>query len=113
MKFTDDFTQAGPASMASLDAASAEGLEMIGRLSTAMMEFMGRSSAEAVEFITARFQQDAEMQQRLLACHSLDELSRVQTEFVSHAIEQYTQETGKMVKLGSEAMAELLHYTRG
>ncbi|KCV80840.1 hypothetical protein ATO10_15010 [Actibacterium atlanticum] len=88
--------------------SSMEGLDMAGRLSNAIMDFIGKSGAEFVEFVNARLQEDAKVQQALLSCQNVEDLSRVQADFVRTALEQYTEETGRMIRLSSAASQEIL-----
>lgn len=71
---------------------------------TAMTRAWGEIGAEAASFMARRLEQDAEMQRRFLQCKDLDQLRHVQAEFVQRALDQYTEETGRMVAIGDRLM---------
>ena len=71
-------------------------------LGTAWIETMGEMSSEVLQFIAARIKEDVKTQQAILHCKNADEMRTIQSEFVQTAIDQYTAETGKLVKIGNE-----------
>jgi len=61
---------------------------------------------EAMRFVWDRLQQDMKTQQAILACTSLEELRKIQTEFFTAAREQYASEAGKVLDLLGKTTAE-------
>lgn len=56
---------------------------------------------ESVRFMTERLQKDMETQKAMLGCTSPTELMELQTKFLQDALEDYTQEATRMLKLMS------------
>jgi hypothetical protein len=54
-------------------------------------------------FVTDRLQRDMETQRAMLDCRSPSELLKVQTEFYQTAIQQYSEETMRLMQMMSEA----------
>lgn len=61
--------------------------------------------AETVRFVWERLQHDIKTQQALLACTSLEQMRKIQTEFFTAAREQYADQTIKMLGLMGTAAA--------
>ena len=80
-------------------------LKTFAMLGTNWMYSVTGFTTEVAQFLSDRLQQDLQLQHRLLHCKDMDELRRIQSEFVSAALEQYAAETGKLVHLGQEAMS--------
>jgi len=93
--------------------ASGEGLELLGKYGTAMMDVMGKSGAEFAEFITNRLQEDVRTQQQLMSCRDVTKLAEIQSGYLKTAFAQYSDETGKMIKRGAELMDEVLKRAKG
>ena len=74
-------------------------------LGTAWVETMGEMGSEVLQFIAARIKEDVKTQQAILHCKNATEMRDIQSEFVQTAIDQYTAETGKLVKMGNEMFA--------
>jgi hypothetical protein len=72
---------------------------------TAAVQAWMDMGAEAVRFVWDRLQQDIKTQQAMLACTSLEEMRKIQTEFFTHAQEQYAAEASKMLDLVGKAAA--------
>jgi hypothetical protein len=69
---------------------------------------------EAVRFAWGRLQQDLKAQQAVLACRSLDELRKVQADFLRSAREDYADEARRMFALlGKATTAGLAVPARG
>ncbi|NJM81232.1 MAG: phasin family protein [Tabrizicola sp.] len=71
---------------------------MIAVGSVAMQAWMELGN-EAIRFVWDRLQQDIKTQQAVLACTSLEEVQRVQSEFFRSAQDQYTAEARKMLEI--------------
>jgi hypothetical protein len=61
--------------------------------------------AETVRFVWERLQHDIKTQQAMLACTSLEEMRKIQTEFFTAAREQYAVEAIKLLYLIGTAAA--------
>lgn len=69
--------------------------------------------AETVRFLQERLQHDIKTQQAMLACTSLEEMRKIQTEFFTAAREQYAAEAVKMLDLiGTVAASGLTAATK-
>ncbi len=72
------------------------------------MRWMGASWHEAVAdmnselatFVADRIKEDVKTQHELLHCKSAQELQKAQVAFLEKAYQQYTSETGKLIKMG-------------
>ncbi|MGB8622661.1 MAG: phasin family protein [Paracoccaceae bacterium] len=104
MAQTDKSKEAEKGPITSLNAAQADGLGMMGLFGTAMMETMTRYSAEVAEFMSKRLQEDVKTQHEILHCRDMDRLAEIQSRFFKTAMEQYTAETGKLMKISNEAL---------
>lgn len=69
---------------------------------TAWLDMM----SEGARFVTDRLQQDMETQRALLACKCPEDLMRVQSEFVTTAMQQYADEATRLVRMMSEAVED-------
>ena len=68
--------------------------------------------AESSQFLTKRLQQDLDTQRAMMACKSPAELLKLQTEFLSTAMDHYTEYTTRLYKAMSTAMSGPLPKTR-
>ena len=96
----------GTAAKGSADAAAKavgdiqqNALESLNWFGSAWLETWSAMGSEVSEFIAERIQEDIKTQHAMLKCKNPAELSAIQTAFVQKAIEQYTEETGKLVSL--------------
>ncbi len=62
-------------------------------------------------FVTDRLQKDIETQRAMLDCRSPSELMKVQTEFYQTAIQQYSEETMRLMQMMSEAAGKTMSST--
>lgn len=80
---------------------------------TAAIQTWAEIGTEAVRFVWERLHQDLKTQQAMLACTSLNEMRKIQTEFFTAAREQYAVEAVKMLDLiGSVAASGLTAATK-
>ena len=70
---------------------------------TAAVQTWMDMGSEALRFVWDRWQQDIKTQQAMLACTSLEEMRKIQTEFFTAAQEQYAAEAAKMLDLMNKA----------
>ena len=83
-------------------------LQGAGSAGTAIVEGMGEARREISDFISERIRQDIEAQAELLGCRSLEEMRAVQMRFFRGAVDQYSAEAARMMKLGTEIMSRAL-----
>ena len=74
-----------------------------------MLETLSELGSEVTAFIANRVKDDLQTQHDLLACKTSADFLHVQAQFVQRAINQYTDETGKMVALNASLLNRLLH----
>ncbi|MGV6848154.1 MAG: phasin family protein [Marinibacterium sp.] len=103
---TKDATEdAAEAVRAAVDQLQSLGLSAMPWMGTEWMEKMGDLSAEVLQFLAERVKRDVEFQHRLLHCADMKEVHEIQAEFVQTAIDNYTEETGKLVEMTTKAWA--------
>ena len=69
----------------------------------AWLESLSGVSAEIAAFVAARIKEDVDTQHQILQCEDLDEVRRIQEDFLKTAVSQYQAETGKLAQMGMEA----------
>ncbi len=72
----------------------------------AVLEGVTRAQCEIADFVSERIRKDMEAQQELLRCKSLDDIRSVQTRFFKTAMDQYSAEATRLLRLGGETMAK-------
>ncbi len=86
-------------------ALQQDAVETAEHAGAALLEGVSRMQQEIAEFVSSRIREDLETQQQFLRCRSFEELREVQLRFVKTAMDQYSAETARLMKLGSEIMA--------
>jgi hypothetical protein len=81
-----------------------QALETFESAQQAMMEGVTRFQKELVDFVSERIRHDMETQQALLRCRSFDEVRDVQATFLQTAMDQYSEEANRLMRLGSEVV---------
>jgi hypothetical protein len=81
------------------------GVEVAGQT---VVEGVTRFQREIIDFVSERIRQDMETQQAMLRCRTFDEVRDVQTRFFQTAMDQYSTETNRLMKLGTEMMQRSL-----
>ena len=71
-------------------------------IGTAWVEAMSDMGSEVISFVADRISEDVKTQHELLHCKDAAELQHIQAKFIQKAIDQYTAETGKLVKMSEE-----------
>ena len=69
----------------------------------AWLESLSGISAEIAAFVATRIKEDVDTQHEILQCEDLDEVRRIQEDFLKTAVSQYQAETGKLAQMGMEA----------
>lgn len=93
--------------VAALAALQAAGPGALGKVYVAMLEGAGDFSSEVIQFVAQRIAEDVKTQHEIMECTNPADLVQIQQRFLQKAFDQYTAETGKLVKLSSD----LLHTT--
>lgn len=81
------------------------GLDSMTWMGSDWMERMSDLGSEVLSFVADRVKQDVELQHSLLHCRDAAELHRLQSEFWQKAVDQYAEETGKLIEMGAGMMA--------
>ena len=73
---------------------------MVG-MTQAWVDTMGAMNTEVMSFVAARLHEDIQTQQAMMQAKDLKEMQHIQADFFQKAVEQYQEETGKLVEMGS------------
>jgi hypothetical protein len=111
-KTTDGATDKAAEQVASATDAAIDGvtisqqqaMETMESAGQAMMQGVTKMQKEIVDFVSERIRHDMETQQALLRCKTFDEVRDVQTRFFQTAMDQYSAEAGRMMRIAAEAM---------
>lgn len=71
-------------------------------LGTAWLEAMSDLSAEITGFVAERIKEDVKTQHEILHCKNVGDLQHIQAQFIQKAIDQYQEETGKLVEMSTQ-----------
>ncbi|MCK0097363.1 phasin family protein [Yoonia sp. F2084L] len=82
-------------------------------MGTAWFEAMADMNSEVVNFVSERIKEDVKTQHELLHCKSAEELQKAQLAFLEKAYQQYTDETGKLVKMSLDMLPTAKAGTKG
>lgn len=102
--------KAAPATAAQAMAQDAATLQEFGfkamtGMGIAWVEALSDMGSEVLSFVADRIKEDVKTQHRILHCKDAGELQQIQTEFIQTAVEQYSAETGKLVKMSQDMLA--------
>lgn len=78
------------------------GLGSLAWMGTAWADAFAQMGTEVIGFMAERIQEDVKTQTEIMQCKSLTELQQAQAAFLERAYVQYTVETGKLIKLGTD-----------
>lgn len=78
-----------------------------GWMSKAWMEHLTDVGSELTAFVTDRIREDVKTQMKMLHCKSLPELQKIQSEFLRNAVDQYAQESTRLVEMNADMAAKL------
>lgn len=90
-----------------LTDAQTAGLGSLSWLGAKWLENLGDVGAEWLSFVAARVREDVKTQHELLHAKTIGEVQHIQAQFLRTAMDDYRQETGKIVELCSNAMTEI------
>ena len=93
--------------MRSLANIQATGFGSLSWLGTAWLETMSDIGSEWLTFVAARVREDVKTQHQLLHAKSLGDIQHIQAQFLQKAMNDYHDETGRMVEFCSKAMSEI------
>ena len=80
------------------------GLGVWAMANPAWYEKMAEMNVEIARFLTDRLKQDVDFQALLFQCRNPAELRDLQCQFMKDAFEQYSAETGKLLKMNGAAL---------
>ena len=83
------------------------GLGSLSWLGTKWVETMGDVGAEWLSFVAARVKEDVKTQHQMLHAKSLGEVQHIQAQFLQKAMDDYRDETGKIVEFCSQAISDI------
>ena len=69
----------------------------------AWLESLGDIGAEVATFVAERIKEDVDTQHQILQCKDMDEVRRIQRDFLQTAVDQYQAETGKLAQMSMDA----------
>ena len=90
-----------------LTKAQATGLGSLSWLGTKWVETMSDVGAEWLSFVADRVKEDVKTQHELLHVKNIGEVQHIQAQFLQKAIDDYRDETGKIVEFCSKAMSDI------
>lgn len=99
--------------VATLAALQAAGPGALGKVYVAMLEGAGDFSSEVIQFVAERIAEDVKTQHEIMECKTPAELVHIQQRFLQKAFDQYTDETGKLVKLSTDLLHNALRTATG
>ncbi len=76
-------------------------------MSRAWIENMSDLGSEITTFVAQRISEDVRTQHAILHCKTLPELQHIQAEFMQRALDDYSAETGKLVKMSNEIIERI------
>ncbi len=90
-----------------LTDAQTAGLGSLSWLGTKWVETISDVGAEWLSFVADRVKEDVRTQHQLLHAKNLGEIQHIQAQFLQKAMDDYRDETGKIVEFCSQAMTEI------
>jgi hypothetical protein len=90
-----------------LTNAQTAGLGSLTWLGTKWVETMSDVGAEWLSFVAERVKEDVKTQHELLHAKSIGDVRHIQAQFLQKAMDDYRDETGKIVEFCSKAMTDI------
>lgn len=75
-------------------------------MSAAWMEALGEMGSEMLNFMSERIKEDVKTQNEILQCKNAADLQHIQAQFVQKAMDQYHDETGKLIEMSTKAFTK-------
>ena len=110
---TEERLRAAEAATANLAAAQQRGIQSAERAGSTVMEGFARAQKQIADFVTERLRHDIDAQTALLRCRSLEDVHDVQQRFIKTAMDQYSAEATRMVKLSGDVASRALENAKG
>ena len=93
--------------MKTLTDAQSSGLGSLSWLGTKWIETMSDVGAEWLSFVADRVKEDVKTQHELMHAKNIGEVQHIQAQFLQKAMDDYHDETGKIVEFCSQAMSDI------
>jgi len=90
-----------------LFTAGLKSMEGLGPMQAVALKAWSDVGVAALKFTSLRMQHDVEAQKAMLACKSLGDVQKVQTEFFSKALADYKAEAARLMKIMSAPIAQV------
>ncbi len=87
-------------------ASVADNLTAFGPMGAAAQKAWLEMGAETMRFLSSRMQQDLETQKAMLACTTLSDIQKIQSDFFSQAMDDYSAQAARMMEIMSSAAPE-------
>lgn len=101
---TEEIASVADRTLDSVMIGQQQAVQTLEASSHAMVEGVTRIQREIVEFVSERIRHDMATQQELMRCRSFDEVRAVQTRFFQTAMDQYSAEATKLMRMGQEML---------
>jgi hypothetical protein len=101
---TEDVSSAADTAIDTVMIGHTEVVQATESSGRAVLDGMTKMQQEVANFVAKRITHDLETQQEMLRCRNFDELQDVQTRFFRTAVEHYSDETKRLMRLGSEVV---------
>jgi Phasin protein len=79
----------------------------------ALLESLAMVQKDWAEFVHRRIKEDVAVSRQLMQCHSLADMQQVYSQFLTKAVEQYQEQTARIVQRGqtvAEHLAETVEH---
>jgi hypothetical protein len=101
---TEDVSSAADTAIDTVMISHTEVVQATESSGRAVLDGMTKMQQEVASFVSKRITHDLEAQQEMLRCRNFDDLQEVQTRFFRTAVEHYSDETKRLMRLGSEVV---------
>ncbi len=98
--------------MQTLTDAQTAGLGSLSWLGTKWVETMSDVGAEWLGFVADRVKEDVKTQHELLHAKDIGEVQHIQAQFLQKAMDDYRDETGRIVEFCSKAMTDIQEHAK-
>jgi len=89
-------------------ATQQEALESIEAARQVVIDGVSRAQRGMADFVSERLRKDLEIQQAFLRCKTFDEVRNVQAEFFRIAVDQYSTEATRLLRISGEIVSKSL-----
>lgn len=88
------------------------GMDGFAAFNAAMAENLSKLYSEWMQFVGHRLREDMNVQQALFVCRSIEDARAIQDAFFRRAMEEYSDETQKLMQMSQNMMAEAMDRLR-